>query len=279
MDDLGDYVSDDELAVGPLGERGWEVETVSWRRRDADWKKFAAVIIRTTWDYQDEPEEFLRVLRRIRAAGVRLANPLQTVEWNLNKIYLRDLEQNGVRIVPTVFTSETVSRDLVEGWFELFGAGELIIKPAVSATAQDTFRLTGFRPELGEIFRGGREYLVQPFMENIVAEGEYSLFYFNGRFSHAILKTPQPDDFRVQEEWGGRISSVRRPPEALIRAGQRVFRRLRPVPLYARIDFVRDAAGSFALMELELIEPSLYFRMDTGAPQRFAEALSEWMGR
>ncbi len=274
MDDLGRYVADDELAIEPLRDLGWETQTVSWRVKNIDWSRFEAVIIRTPWDYQDSPREFLEVLREIENS-TRLENPLRIVKWNLRKTYLQELEKKGVKIVPTFFSDELIDAGLFAGWFEDFATDEIIIKPVVSATAQDTFRLKKFLPELTKTFRN-REYIVQPFMKNIVAEGEFSLFYFGGEFSHAILKTPKPRDFRVQEEWGGIITAIE-PSEKLSAAGERALKQIGQKLLYARVDFVRDKEGEFALMELELIEPALYFRMDKDSPKRFAETFDEWM--
>ena len=123
----------------------------------------------------------------------------------------------------------------------------------------------------------GREMLAQPFVDAIVDEGEFSLFYFDGSLSHTILKTPQTDDFRVQEEHGGIITAVT-PEEKLVQCGAQVMEALGETPLYARPDFVRTPEGGFALMELELIEPALYFRMDEGSPMRFASAFVRRMG-
>ena len=117
--------------------------------------------------------------------------------------------------------------------------------------------------------------MAQPFLSHVVAEGEFSLFYFNGTLSHSILKTPKADDFRVQEEHGGVIRAVE--VESKLReAGDAALGALDSVPLYARADFVRaNDGGGFWLIELELIEPSLYLRTDPGAPARFAQALHE----
>lgn len=275
MDDLGSYVSDDELAVDPLRKLGWQVDTVSWRDKSIDWNDYEAVIIRTPWDYQRDPEAFLNVLETIDASSARLENPIGIVKWNLNKGYLRDLEARGVNIVPTAWKEKGIAEPDVRGWLELFKTDEVVIKPTVSATAEFTYRLTGFEPVLTEIFVD-REYMVQPFMPNIVTEGEYSLFYFNGEYSHTILKTPKARDFRVQEEHGGIITAVK-PSEKIVDAAQTVFNLITPLPLYARIDLVRDARDNFALMELELIEPALYFRMDDGSPARFARAFDKMM--
>ncbi len=96
MDSLENYVIDDELAIPFLNELGWKVETISWRDKTVDWNDFTAVIIRTTWDYQKSPDKFLEVLRQIDCSKARLENPLKTVEWNLSKVYLRELESQGI---------------------------------------------------------------------------------------------------------------------------------------------------------------------------------------
>jgi len=275
MDDLGSYVTDDHLAIEPLRELGWDVETVSWRAENVDWSEFEAVIIRSPWDYHNEPERFLSVLQEIENSSALLVNPLDIVKWNLNKKYLAELEKKGVTIVLTVWGNELIDEEISASWFEKLDTDEVIIKPLVSATAKDTYRLKGFLPELKDIFHE-REYMIQPFMKNIVDEGEYSLFFFDGNFSHAILKTPKQDDFRVQEDFGGSNKSIK-PSEKLLRASKKALRAIGRELLYARIDLVRDQRDEFALMELELIEPALYFRMDAESPKRFAKTLDRWM--
>lgn len=271
MDDLTGYVFDDELAIGPLADLGIGVETLSWRQDARKWSEFDAVVIRTTWDYQRFPQEFLAVLTKIEEA-TRLFNSLKVVRWNLDKIYLRELSEKGIKIVPTLFETE-YSPENFAGWQDELGSEELIIKPRVSATAEHTFRLREFDPAVSESFRK-RPFLVQPFLESIVNEGEYSLFYFNGEFSHAILKEPKQDDFRVQEEHGGVISAIEA-TDAMRAAASTAFAAVSEPLLYARVDLVRDDQGGFQLMELELIEPALYLRMDDEAPARLARAIAE----
>jgi glutathione synthase/RimK-type ligase-like ATP-grasp enzyme len=154
----------------------------------------------------------------------------------------------------------------------------IVIKPTVGANAKDTFVLTDpvGAEQLGELRQvfANRAFLVQPFIENIQREGEFSLFFFNGEYSHAIQKTPAAGDFRVQEEHGADISPVR-PPDALLETASALFAQIGPLPPYGRGDCVRDADDRFLLMEFELIEPSLYLRTDRGAAARFARALDE----
>ncbi len=274
MDSLDGYVADDDLAIGPLAELGWEVETLSWREPLVDWDIFDAVVIRTTWDYQHDPGQFLNVLRQIEASDARLENPLEIVRWNLDKSYLRGLERDGVAIVPTLWERNYDAASF-EQWHTVLGSEELIIKPSVSATAEFTYKLKAFDPSLKSIFVQ-RPFLVQPFIASVADEGEYSLFYFAGEFSHAIAKTPALGDFRVQEEHGGVITALT-PDEALLITGRFISDMISPTPLYARVDLVRGPVGELLLMELELIEPALYLRMDPGASKRFAAAFDRMM--
>jgi glutathione synthase/RimK-type ligase-like ATP-grasp enzyme len=249
------------------------VEEVPWRRPGVDWGRFDAVIIRTTWDYHEDTEAFVSVLERIKRSGTPLENALDLTLWNMNKTYLRDLERRGIPIVPTIWGSDIGPVDR-ESILRRLGTNEVVLKPLIGASAYHTYRLhrgSATWSEAAAVFEH-RGYLAQPFIGSVVEEGEYSLFFFGGEYSHAVLKTPQSQDFRVQEEHGGMIRAAAASGE-LVRAGARVMAALGQVPLYARVDLVRLAGAGYGLMELELIEPALYLRMDEGAPKRFACAL------
>ena len=274
MDSMDGYVADDDLAIEPLRELGWEVRTLSWRQTDVAWDDFEVVVLRTTWDYQQFPDEFLRVMEQIDRSIARLENPLDIVRWNFDKRYLREMDGRDALIVPTIWDA-SYSRGEFGRWMTELSCDELIIKPTVSATAGHTYRLREYDEQLESVF-ADRSFMIQPFMPNIVAEGEYSLFYFNGEYSHAINKSPKDADFRVQEEHGGIITPVE-PDERLLRVAGETLAMIGRNLLYARVDFVRDAADNFALMEFELIEPALYFRMDAGSAGRFARAIDTRM--
>lgn len=279
MDSLDEYVCYDHLLVEPLEARGWSVEEVSWRNPQADWNRFDVVVIRSPWDYHQDPEAFFDVLQKIRQSTARLENKLELVQWNIDKTYLRDLEQQGIEIVPTLWRDRFSGEEYAD-FFEALSTEEIIIKPTVSAGADDTFRIprqqhAGFTKQLQDIF-DSRPFMVQPFMPAIVEEGEFSLFYFGDTYSHTILKTPKEADFRVQEEHGGRLQTVEPEPK-LSETGKQILRLISPDPLYTRIDLVRTARDTFALMELELIEPSLYFNMDPDSPERFVRVFDQWM--
>lgn len=277
LDERGDYVIDDEHAVAPLAELGWQVATVSWRQQTIPWRDFDAVVIRSTWDYWYDVPGFLDTLADIDRQ-TRLANSLQLVHWNLKKSYLRDLEQRGVPIVPTLWL-EGFDATRVDQYAERLGSNSLVIKPEVGANGDDAFRLSR-SDDVERLSRiagcfSGRNCLLQPFRSRVLEEGEYSLFYFNGRYSHAILKTPAAGEFRSQEERGGRIRSIE-PQSLLEQRAARALAAVSPSPLYARVDLVRNAADDFELMELELIEPSLYLRTHRDAAGHFARAVNDW---
>lgn len=277
LKDPADFVIDDKHAYQPMANLGWDVSAVPWCQKDKPWSDFDAVIIRSTWDYPPVLQQFLQTLETIDTQ-TRLANPLELVWWNLSKTYLRDLESAGVGIVPTLWIDD-LNEAALRSDMEFSTSGDRVIKPVVGANGVDAYHLSeSISPELTEelltVFHQ-RPCMIQPFMDNVIAEGEYSLFYFNGHYSHAILKTPTANEFRSQEERGATIKLVR--PQALLR--QRGFQALEcvsPKPLYARIDFVRDDRNDFRVMEMELIEPSLYLRMHPDAPLRFARAIDEW---
>lgn len=278
MDHLDNFVCDDVLAHQPLARRGWQVREIPWRSK-IDWNQFDLVVIRSTWDYQNDAAAFLGVLEAIDRSQALLQNSLEVVRWNLRKTYLRDLGERGADIVPTCWIPGLDEQGIerLQQLFHEFGVPELIVKPEIGANADHAYRLTPptlrrLIPDLQKIY-ANRSLLAQPFLHTVLEEGEFSLFYFLGELSHAILKTPKSGDFRVQEEHGGLIQATP-PVPALAEAGRRALDALPfEPPLYARVDLIRDLDDVFRVMELELIEPALYFRMDSGAADRFAEAV------
>ena len=293
MDNLSDFECYDHLLDEPLAQLGWETQLISWRCEDVNWQKFDAVIIRSPWDYQDDANAFISVLEKIERSGVRLQNSLATVRWNIDKIYLQSLADHDVSIVPTLWHTNFSNNEL-EYFFDHFNCQQLVIKPRISANADNTFWLKKetaeqFSRQLKTVF-SDNEFIVQPFISSVIEEGEFSLFYFDGKYSHAILKTPKQDDFRVQEEHGGRLKTIT-PEQNLLKQADATLTAITnltgEMPLYARLDFVRLTAPvidetknevsnkEFALMEAELIEPSLYFNMDDQAAHRFAHAFNK----
>ncbi len=279
MADPGDFVTDYDLSFEPMLALGWEVETLSWRKPGIDWDHYDAVYICTPWDYPQHADEFIEVLETIERSSARLVNALPLVHWSLGKTYLRDLEKRGAEIMPSIWYDDVDATD-IPGWFDTFSTDTVVIKPVVGGNAVDTYVLANpvgkdVLAMLTETF-AGRPFFVQPFIETIQTEGEYSLFFFSGSYSHAIVKKPKAGDFRVQEEHGADIQSIEPPPN-LIATAHRLLELVEPQPVYVRADFVRGGDNRFLLMELELIEPSLYLRTDANAASRFAAAFDAHM--
>jgi len=278
MDTLDEFVAYDKLLDQPMAECGWQTQHISWRKKNVDWSQFAAVIIRSTWDYQDDAQAFMQVLAEIENSGAVLLNSHAIAQWNINKNYLREVEQKGAKVIPTIWL-ETFDYSLIENYFKHFDTLQIVIKPTISANSDNTFWLKSHdyqhRKKTLETSLYKRQLMVQPFIPAIVEEGEYSLFYFAGEYSHCILKTPKAGDFRVQEEHGGLLQSIN-PNEELLTAAQQALKTIPEKVLYARIDLVQFH-GQYQLMEIELIEPSLYFNLDKNAATRFSIAFANWM--
>lgn len=275
--DQDDWVMDDNLAHDALRGLGWELEEVVWHQ-DIDWNQYDVVVIRSPWDYQHNLARFISVLEQIDASRAALYNSIDIVKWNINKNYLFELEAKGIELVPTrrIFSP---TPEVLRKMFEVFNADRVVIKPTVGANADDTFPFSqdATDSELADICKvyDEKEGLVQPFMPAIVEEGEFSLIYFNGKLSHSIIKTVKQGDFRVQEEHGGGVIPLPNPDENLVAAADKVVAAAPELPVYARADLVRTPTNSFALMELELIEPSLYFRFDDNSASAFAHAIAD----
>lgn len=275
-DNLEKFFTYDKLLIEPMKKIGWNAEEISWRNENVNWNDYDSVIVRSTWDYQNDSEKFISVLEKINSVS-HLENDLDLMKWNMNKNYLFDLEQKGVTIVDTIW-EKNFTTNLAHEYFEKLNTDEIIIKPNISANADNTFRLTREKLnknlQLLEKIFSSREFMVQPFLKNIIKEGEYSLFFFNGGFSHSVLKKPKENDFRVQEEHGGNIQPFKVSSE-LILIAENIIKKLSTIPLYSRVDLVRTKENEFALIELELIEPSLYLNKDDQSSIRFVKAFEE----
>ena len=252
-----------------LTAKGYAYQWVNWNDANIDWSDFDKVVIRTTWDYQSQLENFLSVLERIDKSKAELINPISTVKWNIDKNYLFELEENDIEIVPT-----KIVEDIDEDYFSILGE-TLVFKPTVSASAHNTYKVdrAEFQNKKEEISKV-MEYktiIVQPFLPAIQTEGEYSLLYFKGELSHAVLKTPQEGDFRSQPEYGSYVRKVNPPQEVLTQASK-VVSFIGKELLYCRVDLVKHQ-GVYCLMEVELIEPYLYFEHDEKSGCRIVEGL------
>jgi glutathione synthase/RimK-type ligase-like ATP-grasp enzyme len=266
--------SDDRLLVEALAANGVDAEPAIWNDDAVNWEKYSAVVIRSTWDYHLYLDEFLAWLDRLESLEVKVFNAPSLVRWNTEKGYLRDLSDRGIAIVPTRWVERGEKTSLAEILRET-GWHDVVVKPAVSASAHRTWRMSADNvdereEEFASMVDGGR-VLVQPFLTAIQSEGEWSLLFYGDVYSHSVLKRPRHDDFRVQQAHGG-TSSVLESSTDVVEQAHRVLEAAGQASLYTRVDgCVVD--GRFVLMELELIEPDLFLRAHPSAPTRLAEAL------
>lgn len=263
-----------------LSAAGIDVVPAIWSDPTVDWRRFEAVVLRSTWDYHRHPDEFRAWLDQLDADGVALWNPVPLARWNMDKRYLRDLAARGVRSVPTAWIAEGKGVDL-DALMEEHGWTDAVLKPVVAATSYRTERVSrdpgSARASVAERLPALLEHgaaMLQPFVSQVRDEGEWSLMFFAGEYSHAVLKRAAEGDFRVQEEFGGTSQAIEAPGE-LRESAARVLDAVRHPWLYARVDGVRDADGDLLLMELEMLEPLLFLAHHPQAAARFADAIRD----
>ena len=240
-----------EALTGPFADRGLQVEDVDWADATIDWACYGAVIIGTTWDYWDRPQDFIDTLKRIEEK-TKVFNGSDLVQWNSDKRYLRRFEATGVRLIPTLWIDE-VDETAYRAAFDQLKSDDLVFKRQVGAGADGQFRLSSKdpRPEMPH------PMMVQPFLSTIQDEGELSFIFIDGVFCHALLKRAKAGDYRIQSTYGGTETPIT-PSETDLATAKRVLDTLIETPLYARVDMLRGEDGALRLMELELIEPYLY---------------------
>ena len=265
---------DEPLALAALQRTGVSVEVLDWDDPAVNWSRFDRVVLRSAWDYPQRLPEFLSWLEEVDAVS-DLVNPPATVRWSLDKQYLAELAEAGVPITPTVF--------LKPGSAATFPAGDFVVKPAVGAGSRDaaSYRADQHETAVAHVARlhaAGQVVLVQPFLKSVATDGEWPLVFFDGRFSHAASKRvalPQAgaiDDLFAAETNAEYVATAAQIDVAQA-AVDLVSGRL-GTPAYARVDLVRDDAGQFCVLEVELIEPSLFLPYtDPAAAERFAAVL------
>lgn len=271
-------VDEDHAVLEALRAEGLKVVRTHWDNPEFDWSSVRYILFRTIWDYFDRFDEFAPWLDRVSAI-TRMINPPGIIHWNIDKFYLKELYQKGIAIPPTVFIEKGANSSLREVTRPL-GWDEYILKPAVSGAARHTYRIPADRlDEFEGIFSelaGAERMLLQQFQKNILDKGEVAFMVFGGKFSHAVLKKAKPGDFRVQDDFGGTVYSYT-PDKAEIDFVEKVIAACPELPVYARVDVMWDNDGQMCLGELEMIEPELWFRLDSNAAPLFAKIVKEYI--
>lgn len=280
---LREGAESERLLLPHLNAAGVDAQMAVWGDPAIDFSSFDLLVLRSCWDYHLRSAEFTEWLQRT-ARVTPVLNAMETALWNHNKFYLRELQRQGIAIAPTVFVCGDKVRDAAFGkepmrpdeWQQISSWQQVVVKPAVSATAHNTWRCErAALPAEAELIRKmqGGPFLVQQFLPEIQTQGEFSFIYLDGRYSHAVLKRPAQGDFRVQKDFGGTAEPAS-PPRSLLDQADEIATTVPQVhdSLYCRIDAVnRD--GRLLLMELELIEPELFLGLAHGAAERFARAI------
>ena len=265
---------DEPIAVAALARTGVSVDVVDWDDAQAQWSDYDRVVLRSTWDYPQHLSEFLAWVDAVDAVS-ELVNPSATVRWNLDKQYLAALADDGVPITPTVFVPP--------GDAARFPDGAFVVKPAVGAGSRD---VSWYQPDdrdsaiahVARLHAAEHTVLVQPLLASVARDGEWPMVFFGGTFSHAASKRvslPQAEavDTLFAEETNTRHGATADQIAVATAAIDAVSRRL-GTPTYARVDLVRDDDGRYCVLEVELIEPSLFLPFaDAAAADRFAQVL------
>jgi glutathione synthase/RimK-type ligase-like ATP-grasp enzyme len=265
---------DEPALVDALESAGCKVDIVDWDNRDINWSHFDRVVLRSAWDYPERLTEFLTWLDHVAAVS-NVVNSPAIVRWNLDKNYLSELAEANISITPTVFVQPNSAAT--------FPDGEFVVKPAVGAGSRDAASYSGDQHEIANIHITrlhaiGQTVLIQPLLKSVAQDGEWPLVFFDGKFSHAANKRvtlPRAgivDDLFAAETNTAHIATV--PQIEIAQAAIDLVSTKFGHPTYGRVDLVRDDQDNFCVLELELIEPSLFLcYADAKCTQSFVEAL------
>lgn len=243
-----------DVEAAALERGGLSVEPRAWND-PGDLSDFDIILPLVAWGYQSDPAGWFELLDRFEDEALCVVNPVPVLRWNCHKAYLEELGAEGIATVPTRHI-ELLNEDALAAARRDFGT-DLVIKPPISASAYGTFRLGPDDPLPPEA--RGREMMVQPFLRSVMEEGEYSLIYFDGIFSHSIVKNAKAGDYRTQPHLGGTELPCN-PPAGAREAAEAALAAAPEAPAYARIDLIRLDDGRLAVIELELIEPSFWLQ-------------------
>ncbi len=258
-----------------LAQGGYQMSSSPWTDHAEDASgllDFDLVLPVIAWGYHRDHARWRAATDLWSGAAVPIANPASVLGWNSDKTYLRRLAQADVPIPPTIWPDAVTDTQVAEA-FAAFGADRIVVKPTVSAGAFRTLRLS---PGEALIDPPEGPAMIQPYLATMETEGETSLLFFGGRFSHAVNKRPVPGDFRIQVQFGGQYQTVS-PPQGALAVADRVLAAIDEPLLYARIDLAPDADGQWLLMEAELIEPDFYLANDPTGGAGFVAAVEAWL--
>ena len=272
-DQLPNLNLQDQPLLAELAKHTITASPMIWDKPETNWSDFDYLIFRNTWDYFEKEAQFNSWLEQIEKLGIKTLNSIGVIKQNKHKFYLREIERQGVPILPTVFINKTnalsLSKLVPSHW------KKAVIKPAFSAgsyqtTVFDISDIDKINSEYQSI-AAEKELLLQEFMPEIQTLGETSFIFFNKKFSHAVNKKPADGDFRIQVQFGGKYKLIH-PASDLIAQAQKIIDSFSENLLYARVDGI-IIDNQLHLMEVECIEPDLYLNLSDGATERFTQAI------
>ncbi|CAF1098367.1 unnamed protein product [Adineta steineri] len=268
--------NEDVVLVQYLQEKGIDIKIEVWTDSDVKWETYDAIIVKSPWDYHYKLDQFNTWLEMLKYQNIRILNPYDRIKWNSDKHYLQHIENAGLKIIPTFWLKKNEKPDLLK-YFKLLSTEKIVIKPSISASALNTFvhnqdDIIEAILKIEQLLQE-QDFIIQPFMNQIQTIGEWSFIFFNGEFSHSVLKTPKSGDFRVQSSFGG-VAHLKSAPNQLIQYAKKYVEIFAKDCLFTRVDGL-DIDGQFFLMELELIEPYLFLLHDKNSFERFYKALKQ----
>jgi glutathione synthase/RimK-type ligase-like ATP-grasp enzyme len=286
------FLPDDQIAVDALRQQGHVVQSVVWNSPVSTLKAYDLLVMRSPWDYMDSEvtkSRFMAWMGELVQAGLRVANPVQLMQWLLDKHYLQDLAAEGVAVIATQYLEIGSTVDLVDH-FERHG--QFVLKPCISAGGMGLYHIktrddaVHYQVEINRCLQTD-SYMLQEFIEEITERGEWSLIYLGGQYSHALHKKPGPDSILVHAERGGSLAFAEPSESTLIRFANAVYKKVIPaftrataqhcdprLVLYMRFDILETKRGP-VLIECEGVEPELFFRAKPGSERQFCEAVGQ----
>ena len=271
---VDEYFEDDRMLQRGLQQHGHEATLLQWTNTSIDWNEYDIAVIRSTWDYIDRREEFLSVLSKIESSSCKLFNPLEAVRWNSDKHYFFDLQKWNVPVIPT-YNPEIQSLTDIREEFLRNNWDEVVFKPSIGGGGSGLHRthINDIESEYSELKKKNpqHQYLLQPLIKSVRSSGEWSYIFIDRRLCHVMLKKPAAGDYRAHGIYGG-SNEAAYPPTDEIKQAESILAALPFDLLYARLDLVK-MDERLVVMEVELIEPVLYFSLFPEGVEMFVEAV------
>ena len=275
---IQNVLNEDLFVEKALLERGLSVTRIAWDDKDFTWKDTKFAVFRSTWDYFNRIKEFKNWMM-FASTQTNFINPVQLIQWNLDKHYLQNLALRNVKIPETEFL-EPGSEISINNIMQDRGWNEVVLKPAIAAAGRHTYRVNSSNLSQHEaIFNRliqDETMLIQEFHSSVLTGGEVALIYFGGDFSHAVLKKAKAGEFRVQDDFGGSVHRYD-PTEEELELGKKAINSCEFLPIYGRVDLIKNSQGEPMVGELELIEPELWFRLFPESVNNFADAIVNYV--